>query len=174
MNEKNLKMIIASLIVVLIVSISYMSLLILDNNFYNQQNKILSQKEALFSEYKNEYKNLITPRNDSLRNPFYNETICLIEEFSSNYPNLTISNIKKTGIRCALSQIIIKNEYMYEIIAFETIDKGLSFFEVKTGYRVFPELGKEYWSCVYYLNNESHPYSKIDIDERIQDIILIW
>jgi len=163
-------LIIFILCVIIIISISLLNFLYQSYEDYEKKTSLLSQKKELLLEYEN----LTEPKNDNYRNPFYNESVDLINKYSSKYTNETISDIKKNSVRCGLVEIIMKNEFMYEIVVFETIDKGLCFFETKSGYRVEPEIGEKYVDCVYYQHNESQPYKESVFDDEITDILIIW
>lgn len=75
------------------------------------------------------------------------------------------------GIRCALVLLRFP-EQSHALIGFDTVDKGMVYFEAQTDERVRPEIGKKFWKTIepkpgiYY---EPPPY-----DDTILDIIIIW
>jgi len=93
-----------------------------------------------------------------------------------------IEKAKKQGLRCAYVEVEIvgsprvvllgetsPSEY-YPVVGFNTIDKGMVYFEPVTDYRVFPEIGKKYVDCV-----EGKPYlPPILVNDTITDILIIW
>jgi len=52
------------------------------------------------------------------------------------------------GIRCAYVHIGFR-DYAHAIVAFETTDKGMIYFEPQSDRRMKVEIGKEYWGQIY-------------------------
>ena len=101
-----------------------------------------------------------------LHDPLYEEVIAFIENDTSNSTELEIANAKDKGLRCAYV-VILLNDGMYPLIGFDTVDKGMVYFEEITDYQVIPEIGKNYAECVV-----GHPY--IIENYTIVDILIIW
>lgn len=81
------------------------------------------------------------------------------------------NNAQSQGIRCAFVDIRYP-ESAHAIVAFDTVDEGVVYFDAVTDERVRPVMGKEYWRCV-----EAQPgydYEKPSFDDTIMDILLIW
>jgi hypothetical protein len=81
------------------------------------------------------------------------------------------NNAEKQGIRCALVDVRFPDSG-HAIIAFETTDEGLVYFEPLTDDRVRPVIGKRYYRCI-----EPEPgyiYSKPSFNDTIEDIVVIW
>jgi len=79
---------------------------------------------------------------------------------------------KKRGIRCCYVAVVVENlrsgeRGQYELIGFNTLDKGMVYFEPNTGYRVFPEIGRPYTDCV-----EGLPYSSPEL--VINKVVTAW
>lgn len=136
-------------------------------NYYNMNNKY----ESLKSNYSSQKES----SDFTLINPTYDESISFMRDDDSLFINSTISNAKIKGLRCALTNIQVIYRYRlttYEIIGFETSDRGMVYFEFDTDYEVFPELGKKYIHCIFDENGEN-PYASY-FDDTIIDIIEIW
>jgi len=81
------------------------------------------------------------------------------------------NNAQNQGIRCAFVGIYHPDS-AHAIVAFNTVDEGLVYFEPLTDERVRPIVGKEYWRCI-----EPRPgyyYEKPSFDDTIMDIVVIW
>lgn len=80
-------------------------------------------------------------------------------------------NADSQGIRCAYVDMRYPQS-AHAIIAFDTTDEGLVYFDPATDERVRPVVGKEYWRCI-----EPRPgyyYEKPSFDDTIVDILVIW
>lgn len=81
------------------------------------------------------------------------------------------NNAESQGIRCAFVAISFPKS-AHAIIAFETTDEGMVYFDPLTDERVRPITGKEYWQSI-----EPRPgyfYEKPSFDDTIVDIVVIW
>ena len=81
------------------------------------------------------------------------------------------NNAEKQGIRCALVDVRFPDSG-HAIVAFDTTDEGMVYFEPLTDDRVRPVIGKRYYRCV-----EPEPgyiYSKPSFNDTIEDIVVIW
>lgn len=116
-----------------------------------------------------------------LYDPLYKDVVDFINKDDSMDSIESATNAKKHGLRCAYVEIIIagstiesfgdvQSGYMYTIIAFDTVDKGMIYFEPETDYQVYPKIGKKYSDCV-----EGNPYTTdIFTDDTITQILHIW
>jgi hypothetical protein len=127
----------------------------LDNNLQDNISKINLQKTGdIFS----------------LHDPLLSDVTEFIAKDKSSDMREEINNAKQHGIYCSLVHAIINtstNE-AYELIAFNTTDMGMIYFEPVTDYRVFPILGYSYVDCV-----EGNPYYST-YDDTIKKLIVIW
>ena len=80
-------------------------------------------------------------------------------------------NADSQGIRCAYVDIRYP-QTAHAIIAFDTTDKGLVYFDPSTDERVRPVVGKEYWRCVE--PRAGYYYEKPSFDDTIVDILVVW
>ena len=81
------------------------------------------------------------------------------------------NNAEEAGLRSAFVEL----RYLdggHAIIAFDTIDEGLVYFDAQTDERVRPVIGSRYYQCI-----EPRPgyyYVKPMYDDTIRDILVIW
>jgi hypothetical protein len=143
---------------------------------FNYQNDINSLNKEI-----NEIKKELTQKNSFLEkfesgkchefyNPTYNETLSHRENETYISVNTSINNLKNKGINCALVQVIMgKTLDMIELICFNTTDKGMVYFELKTNYQVIPIIGYKYINCVV-----GYPYKFSLFNDTIVDVLIIW
>lgn len=81
------------------------------------------------------------------------------------------TNADSQGIRCAYVDVRYPDS-AHAIIAFNTIDNGLVYFDPSTDDRVRPIMGKEYWRCIE--PKPGYYYEKPSFDDTIVDILVIW
>ena len=123
----------------------------------------------------------------TLRDPTYNEVLTFLREdktdrneyiedtygvyVCSHFARDVGNNAEEAGLRCAFVEL----RYLdggHSIIAFNTIDEGLIYFEPMSDESVRPVVGKRYYQCIdprpgYY-------YEKPSFDDTIMDILVIW
>ncbi|MBA7672561.1 hypothetical protein ES703_80742 [subsurface metagenome] len=123
----------------------------------------------------------------TLRDPTYREAITFLRQdktdenkyvedtygvyVCSHFARDVCNNAEEAGLRCAFVELRYP-EGGHAIIAFDTIDDGLAYFEPRTDERVRPVVGKRYYQCVepkpgYYYPKPAH-------DDTIMDILVIW
>lgn len=94
------------------------------------------------------------------------------EYVCSHFAREVNNHAESLGIRCAFVAIRFA-EQGHAIIAFDTIDEGLIYFDAIYDCRVRPVIGEEFWQCA-----ESKPgyyyYEKPSFDDTIKDILVIW
>jgi hypothetical protein len=81
------------------------------------------------------------------------------------------NNAEEEGLRSAYVGLRFP-ELGHAIIAFDTIDRGLVYFDAITDERVNPVIGKRYYQCIepelgYYYEEPSY-------DDTIMDILISW
>ncbi len=114
----------------------------------------------------------------SLKDPTYAEAVAFLyadhtdwntyEEDSyicSHFSRDVCNNAEAEGLRCAYVELRYSDSG-HAIVAFDTIDRGLVYFEPQFDDEVRVEIGKRYSA----LNNYAVPYW----DDVIQDILVIW
>jgi hypothetical protein len=123
----------------------------------------------------------------TLRDPTYEEAVDFIEEdetsdneyndsdygvyVCSHFSRDVCNNAEAEGLRCAFVLLAFP-EGGHAIVAFDTIDEGLVYFDAITDERARPVVGERYYKCIevkpgyYYLPPEQ--------DDTIMDILTIW
>jgi len=123
----------------------------------------------------------------TLRDPTYKEAVAFIEEDKTNeneyndadygiyvcshFSRDVCNNAEAEGLRCALVLLVFP-QGGHAIVAFDTIDEGLVYFDAITDDGVEPEVGKRYYKCI-----ETEPgyyYLPPDFNDTIRDILVIW
>ena len=123
----------------------------------------------------------------TLRDPTYNEVITFLREdktdrneyiedtygvyVCSHFARDVNNNAEEAGLRCAFVELRYL-EGGHAIIAFNTIDKGLVYFEPRTDDRVRPVVGKQFYQCIE--PKPGYYYEKPAFDDTIMDILVIW
>jgi len=123
----------------------------------------------------------------ALRDPTYKEVLTFLErdktdqnEYAedtygvyvcSHFARDVCNSAEEEGLRCAFVEIRYLDKG-HSIIAFNTIDEGLVYFDTQTDERVKPVVGKRYYQCIepkpgYYYEQPLH-------DDTIMDILVIW
>ena len=93
------------------------------------------------------------------------------EYICAHFASEVNNNAESRGIRCAYVDIRYP-KLAHAIIAFETGDEGMVYFEAISDERVRPEIGREYWRCVE--PKPGRQYQKPAYDDTIREIIVIW
>jgi len=123
----------------------------------------------------------------TLRDPTYKEVISFLKQdktdeneyikdtygvyVCSHFARDVGNNAEEVGLRAAFIELRYLDRG-HAIVAFNTIDKGLVYFEPRTDERVRPVVGKRYYECI-----EPGPgryYVEPDFDDTIMDILVIW
>jgi hypothetical protein len=90
----------------------------------------------------------------------------------THYARDVINNAVKKGIRTAYVEI--RHPGMsHSIVAFETIDKGIVYFEPQYDSEVRPALGKKLWECMLP-KADGAVFTAPNYDDTINDILIIW
>ena len=156
-----------------------------ETNVYHMKNQLMSIKDQINStkeqiaqlklyveENSSVLRDLQEGNEYELHDPLYEEAKAFIENDTSETIADAICHAKSLGIRCAYTQIVISNNWAYELIAFDTVDKGMVYFDPVTDIEVKPEIGKNYTECII-----GQPYLIIALPEgndTITDIIIVW
>ena len=83
------------------------------------------------------------------------------------------NNAEGKGLRCAFVWLDFPEEVGHTIIAFNTIDEGLVYFEPQTDMRARPVIGKRWYQCEEPPPGYSY-YLPPSYDDTIMDILVIW
>jgi hypothetical protein len=119
-----------------------------------------------------------------LHNPTFDEVISFLEEdrtdsnpyiegeyVCTHFARDVNNNAEDEGIRCAFVAISFPRS-AHAIVAFDTTDQGLVYFDPQADERVIPVIGKQYWRCV--VPRPGYYYPKPSFDDTILDIVVIW
>lgn len=119
-----------------------------------------------------------------LHNPTFKEAISFLKEDKtdlneyledeyacSHFARDVNNNAESQGIRCAFVDIRFP-QAAHAIIAFETTDEGMVYFDPITDDRVKPVIDKHYWRCIE--PKPGYYYEKPAFNDTIIDIIVIW
>jgi hypothetical protein len=124
----------------------------------------------------------------TLRDPTYEEAVAFMEEdktsdneyddsdygvyVCSHFARDVCNNAEAEGLRCAIVHLVFPDGAGHAIVAFDTIDEGLVYFESMTDERANPEVGKRYYKCV--VPREGYYYLPPDYEDTIMDILVTW
>ena len=120
----------------------------------------------------------------ALRDPSYDEAVAFLRNdktdeneyvldtyLCSHFAKDVCNNADAEGLRCAFVRIVYPDG-AHAIIAFNTIDKGLVYFDPRTDERANPVIGKHYFQCIE--PKPGYHYVKPSFDDTITDILVIW
>jgi hypothetical protein len=99
--------------------------------------------------------------------PYINDTyVC------SHFSRDVCNNAEAAGIRCAVVELRFVSEQGHLIVAFNTIDRGLVYFEPQSDEQAMPTIGKKYYTIV--IPKPGYYYLPPTYDDTIADMVLIW
>ncbi len=122
----------------------------------------------------------------TLRDPTYEEAVTFLRQDKTNenkhvhdtyacvhFARDVCNNAEKEGLRCAFVELRYAKIAHHSIIAFETIDKGLVYFEPQNDARVKPLVGERYnpWGEIRPCDSPEQYWWSSSI---IMDILVIW
>ena len=120
----------------------------------------------------------------TLRDPTYREAVAFLKRdktdkneydeetyVCSHFAREVCNNAEAAGLRCAFVTIRYPDGG-HSIIAFETIDEGLVYFDAQSDDRARPVIGKRYYQCVE--PKPGYYYDEPSFDDTIEDILVIW
>ena len=123
----------------------------------------------------------------TLRDPTYKQAVAFLREdktdrnkyvedtygvyVCSHFARDVCNNAEAEGLRCAFVEVRFREEG-HAIIAFNTIDEGLVYFEAITDEKVRPVVGKRYYQCIE--PKPGYYYAPPSYDDTIIDILVIW
>jgi len=123
----------------------------------------------------------------TLRDPTCEEAVAFMEEdktsdneyndddygiyVCSHFSRDVCNNAEAEGLRCALVYLIFPDSG-HAIIAFDTIDEGMVYFDAITDERANPEIGERYYKCIE--TKPGYYYTESDYDDTIMDILVTW
>jgi len=185
--SKNIFLIIIILFLCILTSF-YITAIIPNQKELETTNNQLSSIKTQINNYNQTLQNIIKKINllnnqnkTQLRNPTYNEVLIFLLNDTTNentyhdkdyncvhFSTDVNNNAEEQGIRCAFVEIQFNYNYPHAIVAFNTTDKGIVFFEPQEDKIADIQLGKDYWGeCLE--DSTSHGAGSI-----ITDYTLYW
>jgi hypothetical protein len=123
----------------------------------------------------------------TLRDPTYAQAVAFIKEdktdeneyiedaygvyVCTHFARDVCNNAEQKGIRCAFVEVRYPDGG-HAIVAFDTIDEGLVYFDAVTDDRTSPIIGKRYYQCIE--PKPGYYYEPPSFDDTIMDILVIW
>jgi len=89
----------------------------------------------------------------------------------SHFARDVCNNAEEKDFRCAYVEIRYPDGG-HAIVAFNTVDEGLVYFDAITDERVRPVIGDRYHQCIEA--KEGYYYEEPSFDDTIMDILVIW
>jgi hypothetical protein len=89
----------------------------------------------------------------------------------SHFARDLCNSAESQGIRCAYVGLIYADGG-HAIIAFNTIDQGLVYFDPQSDDEANPVVDKHYYECI--VPKSGYYYEQPDYDDTILDILVIW
>ena len=89
----------------------------------------------------------------------------------SHFARDVCNNAEQAGYRCAFVELRYPQKG-HAIVAFNTTDKGLVYFEPITDEKAKPVISKKYYQCI--ITEPDYYYEKPSYDDTIMDIVVIW
>jgi len=183
--RQNIFLIIIILVFCIITTYSITTLVYTKEKLESTNNQLLSTKAEMNyynKSLENTIKNinhLINQNKTELKDPTYKETLDFIFNDTTNentyhdtdyncvhFSTDVNNNAEEKGIRCAYVELTFNYNYPHAIIAFNTTDKGLVFFEPQLDEIANVEIGKDYWGeCVE--NSTSKGAGNVVIDYKL-------
>lgn len=121
----------------------------------------------------------------TLKDPTYDQAVAFVKEDRTNenkyvedtyvcshFSRDVCNNAEGEGFRCAFVELRYPDGKGHAIVAFNTVDEGLVYFESQSDEIAKPVIGKRWYQCVeprpgYYYVSPSY-------DDTIKDILVIW
>jgi len=155
------------------------------NSQLSQKQYELNQKEYDLDKTNNTVEKLNSGDRYLLHDPAYYEARNFIRSDKTNtrtydedtfncahYAQEVNNNAEKEGLRCAHVTVNLSEGAPHALIAFNTTDRGIIYFEPQSDEKVNLEVGKDYWAdCVV---PPPGYYYKSDPGWIIQDFIIYW
>jgi len=120
----------------------------------------------------------------TLTDPTYREVIAFLRKdktdkhkyiedsyVCSHFARDVCNNAETEELRCAFVELRYSDRG-HSIVAFDTIDKGLVYFDAITDESVKPVVGKRYYQCIE--PKPGYYYEEPLFDDTILDILVIW
>ncbi len=145
----------------------------------------MDEKETELVELQISHEGLMTGHGYTLTDPTYSALMRFLEnddtdkaeyikgeyecaEFATNLCN----RAEDKDIRCAYVSLRFPDGRGHAIVAFDTIDKGLTYIEPQYDDLVEIEIGKPFYQCI--VPSGDYTYEKPDQDDTIEKVLVAW
>lgn len=124
----------------------------------------------------------------TLRDPTYAQAVAFIGEDRTNeneyiedtygvyvcshFARDVCNNAEEQGLRCAFVELRYPDGTGHVIVAFNTIDEGLVYFEPQSDEIAKPVVGKRFYLCIE--TGPGYYYAPPSFNDTIMDILVIW
>jgi hypothetical protein len=122
----------------------------------------------------------------TIKDPTYAQALAFIKEdktdgnkyvdptyVCTHFSRDVCNNAENKGLRCAFVELRYPDKTGHTIVAFNTTDKGLVYFEPQSDMIARPAIGKRYYQCQDLPPGYSG-YLTPAYDDTIEDILVIW
>ena len=144
----------------------------------------LSQTQLMLANTEEQYQRLTTGFGYVYNDPSYIQMMRFLNDdqtdkrtYDENYYNCynfatdTANNAKKQNIRCGVVYIIYRSG-AHAIIAFDTLDKGLLFYEPQSDEEVKLSIGEHYYQSI--VPDPDHYYDPPAYDDTVLSFTISW
>ncbi|MBN1368597.1 MAG: hypothetical protein JW967_11790 [Dehalococcoidales bacterium] len=90
----------------------------------------------------------------------------------SHFSEDVCNNAEDAGIRCAIVELRYISDQGHMIIAFNTIDRGMVYFEPQSDEQAKPAIGLKYYTTV--IPKPGYYYPAPPYDDTIEDMVVVW
>ncbi len=131
------------------------------------------------------YEGLLSGHGYTIKDPTYNEMMDFLKADDTDkaeyikdkyvctgFATDLCNNAEEEGIRCAYVTIKFPEGVGHTIVAFDTIDKGLTYIEPQHDDLVRVEIGKPFYECI--VPKPGYLYEKPDHDDTIEEVLIAW
>jgi hypothetical protein len=120
----------------------------------------------------------------TIKDPTYQQVLDFLETDKTNeneyhapdyvcahYARDVGNNAEVSSLRCAYVVLRHPNS-AHTIVAFETVDEGMVYFDPQSDDPVVPVIGKRFYECI--IAGKGYFYPEPDYDDTIEEILIIW
>jgi len=145
----------------------------------------MDEREIELTELQTSYEGLMTGHGYTIKDPTYKEMMSFIKEDDTDesvyitgeyectgFATDLCNNAEEKGIRCAYVTIRFPGGKRHTIVAFNTIDKGLTYIEPQYDDLVNIVIGKPFHKCV--VPKEGVVYGEPAQDDTIEKVLVAW
>lgn len=145
----------------------------------------MDEKETELIELQISYEGLMTGHGYTITDPTYSEMMRFLKDDDTDkvdyikgeyectgFATDLCNRAEENGIRCGYVSIRFPDGRGHAIVAFDAIDKGLTYIEPQYDDLVEIEIGKPFYQCV--VPSGDYTYEKSDHDDTILEVLIAW